>query len=67
MLIWCLLSQDYPADHPNIEILRLRNYTIGRKLKDNEVLGSKGLDRICEIIKVMVPFVRPQPPSHLPA
>ena len=30
------------------------------------MLGPKGLDRICEIIKVMVPFVRANIPFFLP-
>ncbi len=44
-------------ENPNIELLRLRNYTIGRKLKDDEVLGSGGLKRIADLIGVLTPFV----------
>jgi hypothetical protein len=49
--------QGYDLENPNIELLRLRNYTIGRKLKDDEVLGSGGLKRIAELIGVLTPFV----------
>ena len=49
--------QGYEADNPNIELLRLRNYTIGRKLKDDEVLGPGGLARISELIGLLTPFV----------
>ena len=47
----------YEADHPEILLLRLRNYTIGKKLKDDEVVGAKGLKNILALIEVLVPFV----------
>lgn len=37
--------------------MRLKNYTIGRKLKDEEVLGPGGLNRIAELIRSLLPFV----------
>lgn len=50
----------YEIDNPNIDLLKLRNYTIGKKLKDDEVLGAGGLDRIADLIGILTPFV-----SHL--
>ena len=47
----------YEADNPNIDLLRLRNYTIGHKLKDDEVLGPGGLGRIAQLIGILTPFV----------
>ena len=47
----------YEADNPNIDLLRLRNYTIGHKLKDDEVLGTGGLGRIAQLIGILMPFV----------
>ncbi|KAF2190490.1 hypothetical protein K469DRAFT_559809 [Zopfia rhizophila CBS 207.26] len=47
----------YDNDHKDIELLRLRNFTIGTKLSDEEVVGAKGLDRIAELIGCMVPFI----------
>ncbi|KAF1966233.1 hypothetical protein BU23DRAFT_487302 [Bimuria novae-zelandiae CBS 107.79] len=47
----------YDADHKDIELLRLRNFTLGTKLSDNEVVGAKGLDRIAELVSCMVPFI----------
>jgi hypothetical protein len=47
-------------DHKDIELLKLRNFAIGRKLQDHEVVGSGGLDRIDELLQAMVPFVSPQ-------
>ncbi|KAG8528667.1 uncharacterized protein KY384_006354 [Bacidia gigantensis] len=49
--------RDYSADHPEIALLRLRNYTIGKKLKDEEVLGKDGLSRIADLLGVLTPFV----------
>jgi len=37
--------------------LRLRNYTIGKKLKDDEVLDPGGLKRIADLIGILTPFV----------
>ncbi|KAF2753298.1 hypothetical protein EJ05DRAFT_210281 [Pseudovirgaria hyperparasitica] len=47
----------YENDHENIELLRLRNFTISKKLADKEVLGDKALERISFLISCMVPFV----------
>ncbi|KAJ4297779.1 hypothetical protein N0V90_005674 [Kalmusia sp. IMI 367209] len=47
----------YDNDHKDIELLRLRNFTLGTKLSDGEVVGAKGLDRIAEVIGCMVPFI----------
>ena len=47
----------YEKDNPNIELLKLRNFTIGKKLKDQEVLGAGGLGRIVELIGILTPFV----------
>lgn len=50
-------NQGYEHDHKDIELLRLRNFTIGTKLADNEVLGPTGLTRVAELIQCMTPFV----------
>ena len=49
--------QGYDVDNPNIDLLKLRNYTIGKKLKDDEVLGAGGLDRITNLLGTLTPFV----------
>jgi hypothetical protein len=51
------LYQGYEADHRDIELLRLRSFTLSRKLDDREVLGPHGLDRITELVGYLVPFV----------
>lgn len=55
-------EQGYDADNPNIELLRLRNFTIGKRLTEQEVLGPKAISRIAELIESMVPFVSPNFP-----
>ncbi|EME49195.1 hypothetical protein DOTSEDRAFT_49502 [Dothistroma septosporum NZE10] len=47
----------YGADHQDIELLRLRNYTIGRSLTDEEVLGEAGLLRVAELLTSLKPFI----------
>ena len=53
----CEKCQGYDADNPNIELLRLRNFTIGKKISDEEVIGPNGLDTIVDVICAMIPFV----------
>ena len=47
----------YEKDNPNIDLLKLRNFTIGKKLRDEEGLGAGGLGRIVGLIGVLAPFV----------
>jgi uncharacterized protein (DUF2461 family) len=50
-------TQGYDADNPNIELLRLRNFTIGKEISDDEVISPNGLDTIVDLICAMTPFV----------
>lgn len=47
----------YEADNPNIELLKLKNFTIGKKLKDEEVADLTGIETIAQLIATMAPFV----------
>lgn len=47
----------FDADHKDILLLRLRSFTIGRKLTDEEVLGPHFLERVAELFRIMCPFV----------
>ncbi|KAF4537511.1 hypothetical protein BFW01_g11327 [Lasiodiplodia theobromae] len=49
--------QGYEKDHRDIELLRLRSFTIGKKLDDSAVMGAGGLQRIADLISCMVPFI----------
>lgn len=51
------MTQGFDADHTNIELLRLKNFTIGRKFADEEILGKGSLEKICTSIKCLLPFV----------
>jgi hypothetical protein len=55
--------QGYDADNPNIELLRLRNFTIGKKISDEEVTSASGLETIVDLIGTMTPFVSSSPQS----
>ena len=50
-------AQGYDADHPNIELLRLKNFTLGQKIPDEDIIGPNGLEKVLELVGVMKPFV----------
>ncbi|KAL8946232.1 MAG: hypothetical protein Q9222_007347 [Ikaeria aurantiellina] len=45
----------YDADNPNLPLLRLRNYTLGRKLKDEDVIGPKAPEKIAGLMRALMP------------
>lgn len=47
----------WEVDHRDIGLLRLRNYTLGKRLADEDVLGPEGLERVVEALRCLVPFV----------
>ncbi|KAJ5241906.1 Conserved hypothetical protein CHP02453 [Penicillium citrinum] len=47
----------YEADNPNIQLLRLRSFTIGRPISDAEIMATDAQHRIAALIGVMEPFV----------
>lgn len=49
--------QGFDADHPEIALLRLRNYTLGRPLDEAEVTAADFLDRVARLLKCIKPFV----------
>jgi hypothetical protein len=49
-------SQGYDANHPDIDLMRLRNYTIGASLSEGELLDG-GLERVSELLGSLKPFV----------
>ena len=52
-------AQDFPIDHQDIDLLRLRSFTLGKKLSDEEILGAKGMDRVTQLISCIEPLVSP--------
>lgn len=49
--------QGFNPDHRDIELLKLRNYTVGRQLPDEELHSDDAQEKIMEVIRAMVPFV----------
>ncbi len=47
----------YDPDHPNIALLKLKDYIVLRKLTDHEVTDAQFPDRALAIFKTMIPFV----------
>ncbi|KAL2007535.1 hypothetical protein VTN00DRAFT_8973 [Thermoascus crustaceus] len=47
----------YEQDNENIELLRLRNFTVGKPLPDAVLLSPDAQDTIAELVGIMVPFV----------
>ncbi|KAA8643446.1 DUF2461 domain-containing protein [Aspergillus tanneri] len=47
----------YDVDNENIQLLRLRSFTIGKPLMDGELLSPNAQDKIVALIGIMEPFV----------
>ncbi|KEQ91455.1 hypothetical protein AUEXF2481DRAFT_44040 [Aureobasidium subglaciale EXF-2481] len=47
----------YDAGHPDIDLLRLRRFTVGTKLMDAEILDTQVLRRITALLSALHPFV----------
>ncbi|KAI0836387.1 hypothetical protein F5Y06DRAFT_274059 [Hypoxylon sp. FL0890] len=47
----------FHPDHRDIELLKLRNYTIGKKFDDKDLLAEDAQDRVMSVISAMVEFV----------
>lgn len=50
-------SQGFDADHRDIELLKLRNFTIGKKIPDSVFTADDSQDKITDIIRAMVGYV----------
>ena len=48
----------YDPDHPNIALLKLKDYIVLRKLTDQEVADEQFPEQALAIFKTMIPFVR---------
>ncbi|GBF62602.1 hypothetical protein TMEN_5154 [Trichophyton mentagrophytes] len=47
----------YDADNENIELLRLRSFTLSKKLADQDLRGPEAMGRVAHIVGIMVQFV----------
>jgi hypothetical protein len=48
----------YPADHPDAELLRMRDVVFGRPLSDDEVLSPALPDTIADGLGAAMPVLR---------
>jgi len=55
-----MIAQGYTADHKDIDLLRLRSFTIGRSLSEEEVTKPTFMDRVTQLMEIMSPFVSGQ-------
>ena len=46
----------YPADHPNIELLKLKSYLVVNEVTDEFVMGEKYFDHTINVLKAMKPL-----------
>ncbi|RFU30487.1 hypothetical protein B7463_g5868, partial [Scytalidium lignicola] len=49
--------RDYDANHKDIELLKLRNFTISKKIDDSEITSADSLQRITTYLASIVPFI----------
>ncbi|RYC61596.1 hypothetical protein CHU98_g4624 [Xylaria longipes] len=47
----------FNPDHRDIHLLKLRNYTIGRQIPEEDLHSDNAQEKIMEVIRAMVPFV----------
>ncbi|KAI8227261.1 hypothetical protein K4K55_008081 [Colletotrichum sp. SAR 10_96] len=52
---------NYSADHRDIELLKLRNFTISKKVDDQIFTQEDAQEKVCEVITAMEPFVDDAP------
>jgi uncharacterized protein (TIGR02453 family) len=48
--------RDYPADHPEIELLKLKSFLAVHKCTDNEVVSPDFLEHSVEVFKTLYPL-----------
>lgn len=51
------VCQGFPKDHPEISLLRLRSFTVGRHLTDDEVSNSGFLHQAVDLLSKIEPLV----------
>lgn len=47
----------FSADHRDIDLLKLRNFTMHKKVPDNVFTDADGQDQLVEMLRALVPFV----------
>lgn len=52
------IFQGYDATHPDIELLKLKNYTVGAKIDENVLCKDDTQQKLAEYLGAMEVFVR---------
>jgi hypothetical protein len=52
------VPQGFPTDHPDAELLKLKDVTFGRRLSDDEALSSSLPDLLADAFADAVPVMR---------
>lgn len=50
-------DQGYEMTHPDIKLLRLRNFTVGKKVDDGMFCRDDAQEKLTDIIRALYPFV----------
>ena len=50
--------KDYPTDHPAIEWLKLKSFTVSCEFSDEEVLSSEFIRLLIRNTRIMMPFIQ---------
>jgi uncharacterized protein (TIGR02453 family) len=48
--------QGYPKDHPDIDLLRYKSYTVVRNMTEEELTGADSLDHLIKIYRELLPL-----------
>ncbi|KAK6508066.1 hypothetical protein TWF506_010174 [Arthrobotrys conoides] len=47
----------YDKEHDDIDLLRLKSYTVGKRIKDSEVLLPNSMEFIVDVFRALEPFI----------
>ncbi|KAF3078164.1 hypothetical protein TWF569_003342 [Orbilia oligospora] len=47
----------YDREHDDIDLLRLKSYTVGKRIKDSEVLLPNSMEFIVDVFRALEPFI----------
>ncbi|KAK6333586.1 hypothetical protein TWF718_011392 [Orbilia javanica] len=47
----------YDKEHDDIDLLRLKSYTVGKRIKDSEILHSNSMEFMVDVFRVLEPFI----------
>ncbi|KAK6526669.1 hypothetical protein TWF281_009873 [Arthrobotrys megalospora] len=47
----------YDKEHPDIDLLRLKSYTVGKRIKDSEILLPNSMEFIVDVLRTLEPFI----------